>query len=213
VGLLGLFFAWLTYIWLRPSMSAREVEKVQPKVGSIISQKNVSGRIFGQVLDAHTGEAIFNAQLELKRREATEAKTIETATTNREGRFQFNTKFKGSDHMTLTASTSTHMTIHALVHSAEVTVHLILRRRETLRQLIEWARTRGTPWHRSPASTPFQVRTAADGLKRSVEKGWSEDVARAAYGAKTPKEQEVRALRTPETWEESHHQRDHPGDD
>lgn len=194
---LSAFFFWLAFAWLRPRYQKSASPRRLPKKPTVSTVRHSKGPIFGEVLDAHTGEPIGSATVRLSEVAAQGTRTLHEVTSGADGKFRFNAKYATGQQLRLSATTSSHMSLSSPVHAAGLTLHLVERRRALVQRLGDWAKSQGSPWHRRPTATPGNVAALAQSLKDERRATWAAKVNAAAYGRTAPSEDVVEALRQP----------------
>lgn len=189
------FFAWLFWRWRRGLRPERPDERIAPPgEASILAVERARGAIRGRVADAHTGEGLGRAQIELFSVQAAGRTLLEWTQTDHDGRFRLTTRYDGASFLRLRVESPSHMTLEARVSSAELTAHLTERRRASLQALIAWAREPGSFWRRQTPPTPHELARLAEREGEPERAAWAQRIELFAYGQKEPSEEEIRAL-------------------
>lgn|GEM_PF-1824701 len=200
VGLL-LFGSWLTYLWLNPRTKRRAPDQriLPPRTAGITTEGKSGGPLHGTISDAHTGQGLPKVLLRIEAIGPEATEVLEETNSDEEGNFKFKTQSPTTGLLRLVAVTPTHMTLVAPIQSSRVAVHLTQRRRALVENLVQWAKSRGSPWFTGSAPTPGGVEKAARQKKQPLTESWAAAVASAAYSPNSVSEEEVQQLRTPQT--------------
>lgn len=194
------FVCWLWLRWRRSADASRLGEVVLPPGRAVVKTRGPRrGPLAGIVLDAHTGEPVANAALELRATDVDAERVIETTASGPDGRFEMKTSRDGAGLLRLVVDGPRHMRLEALVSTGQLDVHVTERRRAGLLALVRWARQPGSPWNRQRAPTPGDVERAAVERNAPEEAAWAARVAGTVYGPEAPTEEQIQELASTST--------------
>jgi len=135
----------------------------------------------GRVVDAHDGTAIADAAIRVERPGFEHAETLALATSGLDGAFAIESASPlPSDQLVVEAPLHIPWRAPLPGRGQYLEVALVQRRRDLLKRLVGWARSRGGAFDAKPEPTPGHVRRAA-GEARDIA-GWAEAVERVVYG-------------------------------
>jgi len=195
------FFCWLSWRWLKAARPRTQPTQVERGLGVERARalSPSSGKIRGLVFDVHTKTPLGKVQLTLVEPRADGETVVESAVSNVEGVFEFETQFSRQSLLRLRTTHEHFMTSATAVTAADLAIDLRSTRRAALQSLIAWARRSGRPWDVAPTPTTGHVRQVAERHHEPAVGAWAAEVEQAAFGPSSPSEPEVAELlgRTP----------------
>jgi hypothetical protein len=133
----------------------------------------------GQVVDAHSAEALAGARVAVVRRSFQGEQLVGEATTDAQGAFSIEAPFES--HATLVVEGPLHRRLERPApRPGHLVVALVARRRALLDALVRTARRAGGPWKADP--TPAQIASGARAAGQLATVDWAQAVEGAAFG-------------------------------
>lgn len=181
--------------WRRPRRSRRSTPPRRPHLENgplvVIEARAATSGWTGRVVDAHDGQPIAGARVEIKRAafviEAGAGEAEASALTDTRGCFNLPaTAQAGREGWTLRVAAPWHSACETpLPPASEIEIFLVSRRRALLERLVHWSRRQGQPWSALAEPTPAQVLDSALRLKAPGNPAavidWARAVERSAY--------------------------------
>jgi hypothetical protein len=190
---------WVMRTWRRPARTREQPADgaaVTPKAGiRSVPEPSRQGGWGGRVIDAHTGQAVVNAEVRIEQPTMTELRCLARAYSDGAGRFWL--------PEIATLPTTARWVVDAPTHSSltspvptmgSMEIGLVSRRRSLLEFLFKWSRGMGPPWWTGTPRTPTEVAAVAEGTEQEEVRRWALDVQDAAYGVRPPDAQTEQML-------------------
>ena len=135
----------------------------------------------GRIIDAHEGTPVRNARVWIERGTFDGRVVLASMQTDGGGAFHFAhlPGLVGDEQMAAEAPYHAHLA-QALPPAGEISIALVLRRRQLLARLVKWARGRGRPYDVKPEPTPGHVRRAAADDPQAAR--WADAIEKAVFG-------------------------------
>lgn len=147
----------------------------------------------GTVVDAHTGEPVPRATVELLEKTATTSRIRDRTFADESGAFEF--EVRASPSLELSVSSATHLTVRVPTRVGPLEIALTGRRRALLGAFRTFVlRARVGRSGQGPFPTPEQARIEATLEEREKDAQWAEAVDQLAFGPEEPNERAVEAL-------------------
>jgi hypothetical protein len=198
---------WFASAWRRPARRERAATDDDARAPSgrpsleVVELGPANSGWRGHVLDAHDGEPIQDARVQVVVPAFQGDGVVAEATTDEAGSFDL-------PHAPEATATGVQLRIKARWHAALarpmppagfVAVQLVSRRRALLERLVDWARRRGSPWANGDEPTPGDLATVARDQREPAIAEWAQEVEAAAYGPEPPDEPREAAIRERES--------------
>lgn len=202
VLLAGLVAGWTVLAWRRPRRRAKPdrdasgaVPPGQPTL-QVLQRVAPNSGWTGRVIDAHDGQPIDGATVQILGPTFRGSGTQHSITTTQDGRFKLPPIPAPWPEGTLLRATGV---FHAAFEQAlpvegEVLIHLTTRRRALLQRLGRWVERRGLPYTQTPEPTPGEVAETAEGQRDPDVAAWARGIEDAAYGPAPPDDGVERSL-------------------
>lgn len=201
IALAGLVAGWTVLAWRRPRSRAPSKADLRPSPPGrpkleLLQRVAPNSGWTGRVLDAHDGEPVAQAEVQILGPTFRGSGTQHSTTTAQDGSFVLppipapwpegtQLRVTGVFHATLE---------QPLPPEGEVLVHLTTRRRALLERLGRWVERRGAPYSRPLDPTPAEVAEAGERQGDHAVAEWARGIENAAYGPAPPSAHEEQSL-------------------
>lgn len=200
--LAGLVAGWTALAWRRPRRRVkadREPNAAAPPgrpTLEILQRVAPNSGWTGRVIDAHDGQPIGGATVQILGPTFRGSGTQHSTTTAQDGRFSLPPIPAPWPEGTLLRATGVfHASLEqTLPVEGEVLIHLTTRRRALLQRLGRWVERRGQPYVQTPEPTPAEVAETAEGQREANVAAWARGIENAAYGPVPPDDTVERSL-------------------
>ncbi len=198
--LAGLVAGWTFLAWRRPRPRLPKEQPSKAPTGKarleIVRRIAPNSGWVGSVIDAHDGEPIEHAELEILGPSFRQPVAIRSARTARDGAFSLEPiPAPWPDGTVLRVSSVHHATFEQpLPVEGQLVIHLATRRRALLERLVQWTERRGQPYTGGVEPTPGRVAQVAESEHEFAVNDWARAVEHAAYGPSPPDAQAERSL-------------------
>ena len=193
IALAGLVAGWTVLAWRRPrGRATRELPKPplppgRPKL-ELVQRVAPNSGWTGRVLDAHDGQPIARAELQILGPSFRGSATQHSTTTAHDGTFSLPpVPLPWPEGIQLRVTGVFHATLEQpLPPEGEVLVHLTTRRRALLQRLSKWVERRGAPYSQPLDPTPGEVAAVGERQGEPAVAEWARGIEGAAYGPAPP---------------------------
>ncbi len=188
LGLAGVaLVAWIVSRWRRAPKQERSESLLPPEPTGrsevLVVERPAGIRGWrGVVVDAHDGQPVPNADVQILRPTFDGDNTVARCSTDDDGRFELS-DIEVPREAKLCVDADLHARYEIPMPGPSVLrVTLVTRRRALLDRLVRWARLHGTPFDSTREPTPGHVRRAASRAGERAIESWAGRVESTAFG-------------------------------